>query len=158
VFSKIKRLLLPLAAAGLCLLALAGVASAATYDRTNPMTTGCAASAYTVTWTPIVFQDPLPATGAATTLGYLEVRKSSVCGTKWGRVDLFAPHSVSMWAESNPNIPRTYVNTWGAGGDGTKAFYGTQVYTDQINRGYICVHSDVATYLPGDPVYTNLCG
>lgn len=57
-------------------------ASALPYDGQDPMASGCASSAYTVLSAPIKI---IPMYGSGT-VGTLELRYSSQCGTNWGRV------------------------------------------------------------------------
>lgn len=125
---RIKRRLLMVAVAGAtaCSLgAFAGVASAQSLDRTNPMTTGCSNGAYTLHSTPVT--DPLGAV-----IGQVELRYSPTCHTKWARIDTSSSYGGGAWMEAYAVRGNPPANTVGADGDVTRDFYGTQVYSDQL--------------------------
>ena len=145
---NIKRGLLLAATLGATACSLgsfAGVASAAPYDRTDPVTTGCSNSAITLASTPIL--DPLASAFSGATIGRVELRYSTACRTKWARIDSYIG---GRWMEAYA-ARQDGVNTWGAGGDGVQAFYGTQVYSDQLygDGMRVCAYGRLLGYWGG---------
>lgn len=138
-----RRFMSVVAAAALALtLALPAAALAAPYDRTDPMQTGCANSAQTVAQRAIY--DPL---GGSTNgpLGYVQVRYSTTCHTKWARVVTY--NGSQSWMEAFAQRLADGVSTYGYGGD-PGPWYGSAVYSDQV-YGYntvVCANSDFHAY------------
>jgi hypothetical protein len=121
-------------ASAIALVGLAGPASAANlpYDNTNPVTTGCAASGYTVGSRSIT-----SISGQA--IGKVELRYSSACGTNWSRVTSYIG-STSLLAWSTRSFDG--VTTYGGPGGDPGPYYGTSAYSDQLyGNGYtVCAY------------------
>lgn len=125
------RILVPGVGAALTLvLALAGPASAAAlpYDNTNPATTGCSGSGYTVGTRNIV-------SVSGQVIGRVELRYSSVCGTNWGRTtSTIGTRPLLTWVVRQADGVTTY---GGPGGD-PGPYTATSAFSDQVyGNGYV---------------------
>ena len=147
--SSVKRSALALASAG-AIVALLPItaAGAAThpYDRTNPETTGCANSAYTVGSVNLK-------NTAGTVIGLLELRYSTVCGTNWARVDSYVGNQYLYAFAHRPGDGAT---TKGADGD-PGPWYTTVAYSDQLYgyRRTVCAVGGIGGSSPATTSYWN---
>jgi hypothetical protein len=125
------RVLVPALGAALALvLGLAGPASAAVlpYDNTNPSSTGCAGSGYTVGTRNIV-----SVTGQV--IGRVELRYSNACGTNWSRVtSTIGTQQLLVWVDR----PVDGATTWGGPGGDPGPYASTSAFSDQLyGNGYV---------------------
>ena len=148
-WSSVRRSALALTSAGaIAVLLPITTAGAAThpYDRTNPETTGCANSAYTVGSVNLK-------NTAGTVIGRLELRYSNVCRTNWARVDSYVGNQ-NLYAYAQRQVD--FVTTKGADGD-PGPWYTSVAYSDQL-YGYrltVCAVGGIGGSSPATTSYWN---